>query len=159
MRRTILLMLLLSGSLLLSACAPEPEAIAEANGIVIVAGWVRPALVDQGNGAAYLVIRNENDRDDLLLSVETGIAARAELQESIIVEAEAGMEEMGEMAGMRHLDSIAVPAGETVTLEPGGKHVMLMEMVRRFGAGDVVFLTLNFEQAGPVLIQVEVRLE
>ena len=61
------------------------------------------------------------------------------------------------MTGMQHVDGIVIPAGKTVALEPGGYHVMLMDLLEELKAGDRVTLTLTFEQTGPVEVSAEVR--
>jgi copper(I)-binding protein len=62
----------------------------------------------------------------------------------------------GEMMGMRPVESIPVPAKGSATLEPGGYHVMLMN-VEPLEAGQKVTLTLTFEHAGTVQVEAEVR--
>ena len=58
---------------------------------------------------------------------------------------------------MERQDLIGVPAGETVKLEPGGLHVMLMNMVHDLNVGDTFELTLEFQRGGDVSIEVEVK--
>jgi copper(I)-binding protein len=48
------------------------------------------------------------------------------------------------------------PGGELV-LKPGGKHVMLMGLVRPLEPGATIEITLNFDKAGPVKVQVPVK--
>jgi hypothetical protein len=58
---------------------------------------------------------------------------------------------------MRKVDSIPVPAGGTVDLVPGGYHVMLMGLRQPLADGAKVPLTLVFEKAGEIKIEVTVR--
>jgi copper(I)-binding protein len=59
--------------------------------------------------------------------------------------------------GMRKIDSLAIPAGGTVELKPGGYHIMLIDLNRELVAGEKVDITLKFEKAGDVKISAEVR--
>ena len=54
------------------------------------------------------------------------------------------------MTGMQPVDGIVIPAGGTVTLEPGGYHVMLVGLTGDLAAGQVVRLTLTFKAAGAI---------
>ena len=58
---------------------------------------------------------------------------------------------------MQPVDGIVIPAGGTVTLEPGGYHVMLMGLTGDLAAGQVVRLTLTFRTAGAIGVSAEVR--
>ncbi len=58
---------------------------------------------------------------------------------------------------MRKLeDGIAIPAGETVELTPGGLHLMFMKVKEPFKNGGSVALTLTFEKAGSVDVVLQV---
>ena len=61
------------------------------------------------------------------------------------------------MAGMKPVDRVAVGAGATVRLEPGGYHLMIMRLSKTLAAGDTVELDLTFEHMGRVVVQAEVR--
>ena len=50
-----------------------------------------------------------------------------------------------------------MPAGGSVTLQPGGLHVMLIDMQKELAPGDKISLTLTFEKAGPMTVEAEVR--
>jgi copper(I)-binding protein len=52
---------------------------------------------------------------------------------------------------------IAVPAGETAVLEQGGLHVMCINKLEEFTEGARLDLTLQFEKAGDITLQVEIR--
>ncbi len=62
------------------------------------------------------------------------------------------------MMGMRQLeDGLELPAGEEVSLEPGGYHVMLLELEQPIAEGDTIEVTLTFENAGEVKVEAEAR--
>ena len=54
-------------------------------------------------------------------------------------------------------DGLELPAGEAVNLEPGGYHVMLLQLAEPLVAGETFDLTLTFETAGTQVVSVEVR--
>jgi periplasmic copper chaperone A len=123
--------------------------------------------------AAYLTIENAGDADDALVRVEVSdtIVGEAEIHETYEIEDDAAEDDEGmhgggqtdddaadaaPMMGMREIPRIEIPAGETVVLEPGGLHVMLLEVVDDLEPGSVYELTLVFERAGPVTVTVDV---
>ncbi len=62
------------------------------------------------------------------------------------------------MMGMREMkDGLELPAGEQVSLEPGGYHVMLLELQAPIAEGDTVPVTLTFEKAGEVQVDAQAR--
>lgn len=58
---------------------------------------------------------------------------------------------------MRPVESIAVPAGETVSLKPGGYHVMLLDLVKPLVIGESFDLTVTFAEAGEQTVKAEVK--
>ncbi len=100
-------------------------------------------------GAAYMTITNDGDSPDRLIGAEVDFA-EAQLHESSM--------DSGGVMRMQHLmDGIPVPAGETVTLARGGLHVMMMGLEAPLEPGDSFPLTLSFEQAGDIEVEVDVR--
>ncbi len=63
----------------------------------------------------------------------------------------------GMVMKMRQLDMLAVKAGETVKLAPGGLHIMLIRLKEPLREGMSVPLTLVFEKAGEVSVEAPVR--
>ena len=61
------------------------------------------------------------------------------------------------MMSMSPVEEIPVPAGETVSLEPGGYHIMLLDLVAPLETGSTIELTLTFENAGEMVVEAEVR--
>ena len=95
-------------------------------------------------GGGYMTITNAGTTDDRLLAVEVAsdVAGLVQLHEMAM---DGGVMRMGPLE-----DGVPVPAGETVTLAPGGLHVMFMDLRAGLDAGTEVPATLVFEAAGPV---------
>jgi copper(I)-binding protein len=90
-------------------------------------------------GGGFLTITNTGSSDDALIAVLADFP-RVELHTT---------EFENDIARMVHVDTIPVPAGQTVTLEPGGLHVMFMGLQGNpLNAGESIAATLVFEQAG-----------
>lgn len=99
--------------------------------------------------AAYMAIRNTGGAADRLIGGTTDAANIVEIH---TVEME------GDVMRMRPLaDGLEIPAGESVTLQPGGFHVMLMDLQQDLVDGDTLALTLNFESGKQIEIQAEIR--
>ena len=66
------------------------------------------------------------------------------------------MDDMGNMT-MSQVEAIELPAGETVALEPGSYHIMMLELAEPLEAGQSIEVTLEFENAGTKTVTAEVR--
>ncbi|MEM1004996.1 MAG: copper chaperone PCu(A)C [Pseudomonadota bacterium] len=120
--------------------------------IVVDDAYARSSGKAAKAGAAFMIIQNTGDADDRLISATSDAAARVELHTHEIDDAG--------VAKMVHVeDGFEIPAGETHMLKRGGDHVMLMGLTRPFEQGATVPVTLVFEQAGEVQIDVPVDLE
>jgi len=129
----------------ISACSDDGS-----GGIEIDDPWARTSATVQNAGAAYMTITAGDTADALVgVSVDTSVAGMAQLHEST----------MGAdgMMMMNAVPSIEVPANASVSLEPGGYHVMLMSLAEPLVAGAEFDLTLEFEGAGDVVVTVTVR--
>ncbi|WP_367715818.1 copper chaperone PCu(A)C [Nitratireductor sp. GISD-1A_MAKvit] len=103
---------------------------------------VRAMLPGQPAGGGYMVIENTGSDDDTLVSLASPRAGKVEIHT---------MEMNNDVMVMRPVKGgLAIPAGETVTLEPGGLHVMFMQVEKGFREGETIPLTLEFENAGKV---------
>jgi len=110
--------------------------------------WSRPAVAGE-NGAAYFVIENGTTADDTLLSVNSEIASATEVHMS--------MSDDNGVMSMAMQESVSVPAGEEVEFKPGGFHVMFVALKQDLSVGDTLTLTLNFQNAGELTVQVPVK--
>lgn len=104
------------------------------------------ALLMPGMGAVYLTVVNSGSQGDRLLRVATTLARDAELHET--------REEKGVMSMVPSPEGFEVAAGGTLKLEPGGKHVMLVDpIVPTDSKGATIPLTVHFERAGAIEVQ------
>jgi copper(I)-binding protein len=111
--------------------------------------WVRASMGTDSPTAAYMTISNRGNVDDTVWAATFEGAERVELHRTTT--------DSNGMHQMAPVDSINVPAGGTVALEPGGFHLMIFGLSRPLAAGDRVTLVLSFEKAGPVLVEADVR--
>jgi copper(I)-binding protein len=108
----------------------------------------RPTAAGMPTGVAYLSITNNGAREDVLLAAHTPAAARVEFHRTII---EAGM------AKMRPGGKLTIAPNTTLVAEPGGLHLMLVDLKAPLVAGTLVPLVLTFESAGDVTVQLLVE--
>jgi len=119
--------------------------------IVVEDAYARAAGVNAKAGAAFMEISNHTPEDDRLLSATSDVAARVELH----THKDMG----GGVMQMSHVEEgFVIPAGETHMLERGGDHVMFMGLNRSLNDGDVVTVTLTFEKAGEMVVEIPVDL-
>ncbi len=124
----------LAAALLLASAASLP---AWAANVSVTDAWARATMPGQKVSAAYMTIRS--DVDAKLLGASSTAVPRVELHE---------MRMDGEVMRMREVGTLALPAGKPVKLEPGGYHIMLMNLGRPIAAGEAVPLTLTIESDG-----------
>jgi len=140
-------LLILAAAVSLAAPAFARDAVTEAGALRVVNPWTRAA--GQGmQGAGFFIIRNTAAEPDRLVSATSPAAGRMELHTHI---------RDGDVMRMRPVNDIPVPANGEVTLQPGGLHLMLIGLTRPMEVGQTIPVTLNFERAGEVTIQVSVQ--
>ena len=169
---------------LLTACAPAANSSTSQNGIeieqarIVVAGSAMAtsaaemnasttsmpgmnmnnsstpmAGMDMGTSslAGYLIIKNTGSTDDQLISASADFAGMVMLHKSVV--------DSNNVATMQQVQSIDIPAGQTVTLQPGGFHIMLMNLKTTPQVGSKITLTLVFQKAGTIRVQADVTSE
>lgn len=110
--------------------------------------WSRATPPGVTIGVGYLGIENTGTTDDRLVSVKGAISPDIEMHQSA---------EKDGIATMRPVENgIPIPAGKTVKLEPGGYHLMLKKLKEPLKQGDSVPVTLTFEKAGSVDVDLSV---
>lgn len=114
-------------------------------------GVTDPGLASTGTGVVYLTITNDGDTDETLLEASTDRSERVVIHETVVE---------NEVGRMLPVDGpLAVPAGETVTFESGGLHMMLVNLTDDIRLGDAFEVTLRFEHVGEVVVPVTAALD
>ena len=119
----------------------------QAGGITVSDAFVPLAPKTAMAHAAYMSVTNDGVETQTLISVTAPAYAMAHLHETI---------EKDGVARMSALPRLELTPGETVTLQPGGMHVMLMKPKMTVGLGDTVELELVFDSGDTVSVSAEV---
>ncbi|MDJ0945443.1 MAG: copper chaperone PCu(A)C [Kiloniellales bacterium] len=109
--------------------------------------WARASIGQAQAGAAYLTVMNKGSLPDRLIAAEGTVANRIELHTHMMD---------GGVMKMRPVQAIEVAPGEPAVLKPGGLHVMLMGLKAPLVKGESFPLTLVFEKAGRIEIEVPI---
>ena len=162
------------------------QAIEIADGVTVTGPWARTSPANAEAGAAYFTLSSDEELVIVAATVSSDIAGSVELHETVPVEdddeamtdedgamsdedgamdddSDAMSDEDGDHGGMemamtmREVESIVVPAGGSATLEPGGTHVMLLELTEPLEAGDTFDLTLTTEAGDELIVPIVVR--
>ena len=118
-------------------------------GISVRDAWTRESMMVDLAGAAYMVIHNNTDADDALVGATSSAANVVEIHQS-------SMDEEGAMA-MAQVQEVPIPAHADAVLEPGGYHIMLIELAEPLGQGQEIEVTLEFATAEPQTVMVPVQ--
>lgn len=110
--------------------------------------WARATVASAQAGAAFMEITNRGTAADRLLAARSPVASTVELHNHIMD---------GNVMRMREVAAIDLPAGASVDLKPGGLHVMLFGLQRQLKEGESFPLTLRFEKAGEIVVEVTVE--
>ncbi len=137
-------LLLASG---LIAAAPTAAHEVKFAGFTIEHPWARASAGPARNSAAFMTIHNSGEADRLIAAAGD-VAARVELHTHMME---------GDVMKMRQVEAIDVPAGGMAALQPGGFHVMLIGLHEPLNEGDRFPLTLTFEKAGEVTLEIAVE--
>ncbi len=110
--------------------------------------WARATPPTAPSGGAFLTITNNGKTADRLMGASTPIAEKAQIHET-------KME--GNVMRMREQEhGLEIPAGGKATLAPGGYHIMMMGLKEPLKEGAKVPLTLVFEKAGKIDVELMV---
>lgn len=118
------------------------------NPIHVAGAWARSTPPGVKTGAAYMTVTNTGHEDDTLVSVSTPVAGMADVHHTI--------DDNGVMK-MRPAGPVDLKPGASIKLSPGGYHVMLMQLKAPLADGQNFPLTLVFEKAGKVQVDVHVQ--
>ena len=141
--------LLLALPLLLAGPTCAALADVQAGALTIGQPWSRATPKGARVGAGYLTITNTGTEPDHLVGVALASAGRVEIH---AVTMEGGVMRMHPVEG-----GLEIGPGQTVTLKPGGQHVMFLDLTNPFREGETVEVTLTFERAGTVRVPFKVE--
>lgn len=111
--------------------------------------WTRATASTAPSGGGFLTITNRGATPDLLVSAKSPAAGLVQVHQMTID---------GNVMRMRALEhGLEIPAGGTVRLAPGGIHLMMMNLKEPLKQGAKVPLTLVFERAGTIDIELDVE--
>lgn len=144
--RTMSRRAILGAALALPALPARAQEVT-AGALRIAAPWTR-AMRAGGTGAGFMTIRNTGSAPDRLVAARSPAANVMELHTHI---------RDGDVMRMRAVPAIELPAGQEVRLAPGGLHLMLIGLAQSLEPGGRVPVTLVFERAGEVTIQLAVE--
>ncbi len=101
--------------------------------VAVTDAWVRGTVPGQKATGAFMQLTSP--ADTTLVGAASPAAKVAEVHEMAVD---------GGVMKMRALGKLALPAGKTVALKPGGYHLMLMDLTQPLKEGDTVAVTLTF---------------
>ena len=134
---------ILWAALLLASCSDGG-----APDLQIADAWARETVAEQPSTAAYMTIRNRGSEDDRLVGIVIPAPANAMLHAS---------ETSGGVLRMREMGSgLAIPAGTSVELKPGGSHIMITGLDAPLREGSSLDLRLKFEKSGESAVVIPV---
>lgn len=123
-------------AIILGATLAQVTFANDASPVMLKNFWARQTIPGVKPGVVYGEIINKSDEILVFKEVTGDVAERIEIHDHI--------HDNGVMR-MRKVDYLEIPAGETLMLKPGGKHIMLYERNRDMHPGESYDFTLSFE--------------
>ncbi|WP_342726695.1 copper chaperone PCu(A)C [Bradyrhizobium sp. B097] len=132
----------------LLALVSSAPSLVEHGRVAVSQAWSRATPKGAKVAGGYLTVENRGTRADRLLSAESPAAGKVEIHSMTMQDG---------IMTMRPLDDgLAIPPDATVTLAPGGDHIMFVGLTTPFEEGHRIPVSLNFERAGKVEVTFEV---
>ncbi|MEC9184032.1 MAG: copper chaperone PCu(A)C, partial [Pseudomonadota bacterium] len=119
--------------------------VREHGGLMVKDVWSR--ATPARNGVAYMTIFNHGHHMDRLVAAETPVSKNTEIHTHSMKDG---------VMRMRRMEAVEVHPGEPAVLAPGGNHVMFMGLHEKLIVGQSFPVTLIFERAGKVTVEVKV---
>ncbi|NML05622.1 copper chaperone PCu(A)C [Sphingomonas sp. G-3-2-10] len=117
--------------------------------LTVTHAWTRQTAPSQSVGGGFLTVANGGKAADRLVAASSPVSARVELH---TMSMEGGVMRMRQVTG-----GLDVPAGGKLELKPGGYHLMLIGLKKPLVRGTAVPVTLQFQRAGKVTVQLKVE--
>ena len=116
--------------------------------VTVKDAWVRGTVAAQTTTGAFMTITSSEEAK--LVGAKSSLAKTAEIHQSMLMDG---------VSHMHAADAVALPAGKSIELKPGGYHVMLMGLAKPVAAGDKVPIELTVEDKRGKRSKIEVRAE
>lgn len=123
-------------------------AAAQAGDVSVVDAWARATAGKAKNGGCFMTLKNAGHGADKLIAAKADVAERTELHTHVME---------GNVMRMRQVPHMEVPAMGSTVLQPGGLHVMFLGLHKPLKEGETFPLTLTFEKAGAMTVDVTVK--
>lgn len=134
---------------LVLACLPMAHPVLAEDGSIVVEGaWSRASIGMNRPGVAYMTLRNAGDTPMVITDLRTDLAMMPMIHSSTT--------DAQGVTRMAHVEDVEIAAGETVALDPGGLHVMLMDLQRPMLEGDNFILSLILANGSEVSVEVPI---
>ena len=135
------------GSSLLKWLRREPKSAPAATrgSIEIRRPWARQAMETPGRAGGFFTLTNKGTEPDRLVAASSPAAGKIEIHAIKVVGGDVGMRPRE--------DGLAAPAGVTLTLQPRGYHLLLIDLKTPLVPGAHLAVTLIFEKAGSIDVE------
>ncbi|MBC7580815.1 MAG: DUF1775 domain-containing protein [Tardiphaga sp.] len=134
---------------LVASTRPAMAGMVHAGELMISTPWTRATPPGAKVAGGYLTVMNMGKASDRLIGGSFGDSGRIEVHEMSMTDGVMRMRPLG--------DGLEIKPGATVKLEPGGYHLMMLDLAKPFKQGDKVKAQLRFEKAGTVEIELDVN--
>ena len=121
---------------------------AAAESLQVTDAWIKNLPMAVPVRAGYMHISNSQNREVTIVSLQSKSFESIEIHQSLEVDG---------MMSMRPVDTLSIPAGASLELAPGGFHLMMMNPLDELIPGQIVAVTLYYEDQKMQLIEMEVR--
>ena len=142
-------LVLLTGYAAPQVAAHHEGEVASAGGLKVSHAWTYENAAMAHGMEVYLTVSNTGESPDRLVGAAVDFAERVQIQAQVL----------GRVGVLqtRPIDAVEIAPGPTLSFQPGGARLILMSVQRQFDHGQHFDLQLNFANAGPVEVEVEVE--
>lgn len=137
-----------NATLAIALLTAAPPVLAEGDEVVIEGAWSRASIGTSRPGVAYMTLRNTGEAAVAVTGLRTDLAMMPMIHASTT--------DAQGVTRMTHMEQVEIAAGETVALEPGGLHVMLMDLQRPMVEGESFSLSLILAGGEEIAVEVPI---
>ncbi|RUO75159.1 copper chaperone PCu(A)C [Idiomarina seosinensis] len=114
----------------------------------VTSSWARASIPGAANGAAYVSMNNQASKAKTITGITSNVSDKTELHEHV--------HEQG-MMKMIHVPELEIAPGESLTMKPGGYHIMLFNLQQPLTSGEQITLTFKFSDGNSQDVSIDVR--